>query len=67
MYGGRGVYHADDLTRADQVIPDSLVKGLIPGRGCNAIRLDIKSWFSDTELGTSDSILGLLSHLCSLN
>lgn len=30
-----GSYQADDLTSANQIIPDGLVKGYIPGRGCN--------------------------------
>ena len=30
--GGVGVYPADDFTSPDQVIPDSPVKGHIPGR-----------------------------------
>lgn len=37
-FGGGAVSHADDLTGADQVIPDGLVKGRILGAAETAIR-----------------------------
>ena len=51
---------ADDLTGADQKIPDRLVKTTFLGNVETAVRLVIKSWFADVGLSTGDSILGLL-------
>ena len=36
-----GVYQADDLTSADQEIPDSLVWGSISGRAKTVIKLNL--------------------------
>ena len=59
--GMEGAYEADYLTSVDEVIPVCLIKAYIPREFGTALRLHIKSWFADVELGTSDSILGLLS------
>lgn len=51
-----GSYVADFLTDADQNVPDWLVQTTFLGEVVMAIRLDIKSWFTDVGLSTGDSI-----------
>ena len=51
-----GVYQVDDLTSADQVVPDGLVQDSISGSD----KTVIKSQFGDVRLSVSDSILALL-------
>ena len=55
-----GVYQADYLTSADQVIPDWF-KILLLGEVGTIIKLGMKSQFGDVGLSTSGLILGLLS------
>ena len=50
LWGTAGVYKADYFTRAGQVIPDRLVKTTFLGEAEIAIRLSIKSLFSDMFL-----------------
>ena len=51
-----GSYVADFLTDADQKVPDWPVQTTFLGEVVKAIRLDIKSWFTDMGLSTSESI-----------
>ena len=61
-----GSYVADFLTDADQNVPDWLVQTTFLGEVVMAIRLDIKSWFTDVGLSTGDSIWGLFFLLLTM-
>lgn len=52
-----GVYQADYVTSADQVIPEGLAEECISERAETLV----KSQYEDTELSISNSILGVLS------
>ena len=61
LLGWQVSYQVDYITSADQVILEWLVKITFLGEAETAIRISIKSCFSDLELCTSGSILGLLT------
>lgn len=61
LWGWQMSYQVDYITSADQVILEWLIKITFLGEAETAVRISIKSCFSDLELSTSDSILGLLT------
>lgn len=52
----KSLYQVDSLTSADQEIPLDSLKVTFLGETDTAVGLDIKSWFVDLALSTSDSI-----------